>query len=132
MTPAVTVKIRDANGNMWRPAPPITMAIGTNPGAGTLSGTLSLNAVIGIASFTGSRSTRPGPGTPCGDQPIPDRRDQHVFQHPGGTAASRAFTGEPTGGTVSVPSPATRSYGAGSERQSVTAGQRSTRISAWR
>ncbi len=40
----------------------VTLAIGTNPGAGTLSGTNPVNAVNGVASFSGLSINQPGNG----------------------------------------------------------------------
>ncbi len=49
---AVQVEIRDAGGALVSGARPIvTLAISDNPAAGTLNGTVSVNAVGGIASF---------------------------------------------------------------------------------
>ncbi len=52
MQPAVTVEIQDANGNLISgSSASVTIAIGTNPAAGTLSGTLTQNASGGVATF---------------------------------------------------------------------------------
>ena len=49
---AVSAQIEDANGNLVSGATnPITLALFTNPGGGTLSGTTQVNAVNGAASF---------------------------------------------------------------------------------
>ncbi len=51
--PAVQVAIQGALGNLVAGATDaVTVAIGTNPGGGTLSGTTTVNAVAGVASFT--------------------------------------------------------------------------------
>ncbi len=51
--PAVQVAIQGALGNLVVGATDaVTVAIGTNPGGGTLSGTTTVNAVAGVASFT--------------------------------------------------------------------------------
>jgi CSLREA domain-containing protein len=51
--PAVQVAIQDALGNLVADATDaVTVAIGTNPGGGTLSGTATVNAVAGVGSFT--------------------------------------------------------------------------------
>jgi hypothetical protein len=53
ITPAVQVGIRDALGNLVTTATnTVTVAIGTNPGGGTLGGTLSVAAVNGVATFS--------------------------------------------------------------------------------
>jgi hypothetical protein len=52
ITPAVQVRARDAQGNTAIAfTGDITVAIGTNPGGGTLSGTLTQAAVAGVAVF---------------------------------------------------------------------------------
>jgi hypothetical protein len=53
ISPAVQVAIEDAQGNtVTAAANPITIAIGANPGSGTLSGTLTVSAVSGVATFS--------------------------------------------------------------------------------
>lgn len=52
ISPAVQVLVLDAGGNtVTASSASIAMAIGNNPGPGTLSGTLSRNAVSGVATF---------------------------------------------------------------------------------
>ena len=52
ITPAPTVIVLDAYGNIATQASdPVTMAIGQNPGAGNLLGTVSQSAVQGVATF---------------------------------------------------------------------------------
>ncbi|MDW8172390.1 MAG: hypothetical protein RML73_07880 [Anaerolineae bacterium] len=63
ITPAVTVEIRDSANNLVTSATnAITLAIGANPGSGTLSGTVTVNAVGGIATFPGISINNPGVG----------------------------------------------------------------------
>jgi hypothetical protein len=53
VTPAVQVAIEDAEGNMVTTATnAVTIAIGTNPTAGTLSGTAMVNPTNGVATFS--------------------------------------------------------------------------------
>jgi len=53
ITPAVQVAIQDAQGNTVTTATTsITVAIGTNPASGTLSGTTTVAAVSGVATFS--------------------------------------------------------------------------------
>src|SRR5438309_9191098 len=53
ITPAVLVAIQDAQGNTVTSATTsITVAIGTNPASGTLSGTTTVAAVSGVATFS--------------------------------------------------------------------------------
>ena len=54
LSPAIQVEIRDANDNLVTTArDEVTIAFGNNAGAGTLTGTKKVNAINGIASFTG-------------------------------------------------------------------------------
>jgi alpha-tubulin suppressor-like RCC1 family protein len=54
LSPAVEVEIRDVSGILVTGARDlVTLAIGTNPGGGTLAGTKTVAAVNGIASFSG-------------------------------------------------------------------------------
>ncbi|UCF19319.1 MAG: hypothetical protein JSU87_15535 [Gemmatimonadota bacterium] len=49
IAPAVQVEVRDAFGNLTNAT--VTIALGANPGGGTLSGTTSASTVEGVASF---------------------------------------------------------------------------------
>src|SRR5205823_1952943 len=52
ITPAPRVAIQDANGNTVTTATnAVTLSLGSNPGGAMLSGTLTVNAVNGIAIF---------------------------------------------------------------------------------
>lgn len=52
ISPAVEVTVQDAFGNTVTSATDaVTVAIGTNPGGGTLAGTTTISAVDGIATF---------------------------------------------------------------------------------
>jgi hypothetical protein len=63
ITPAVTVSIEDATGNVVTTATSqITIAIGTNPSSGTLTGTVQANAVAGMATFSTLSINKPGTG----------------------------------------------------------------------
>src|SRR5256885_6268793 len=59
-SPAVTVAILDAFGNQTASTATVAMAIGTNPGGGSLGGTTSVAAVAGVATFSNldRKSTR--------------------------------------------------------------------------
>src|SRR6185295_16654438 len=52
IAPAVTVAILDAFGNQTGSTATVAMAIGSNPGGGTLGGTTSVAAVAGVATFS--------------------------------------------------------------------------------
>ena len=58
----VTVQILDANNNLTASADSVTLAIGTNAGGGTLSGTTTVNAVGGVATFNDLSINKAGTG----------------------------------------------------------------------
>src|SRR5438552_2455377 len=63
ITPAVQVTVQDAQGNTVTTATTsITLAIGTNPGSGTLAGTTTVAAVSGVATFANLSINNPGTG----------------------------------------------------------------------
>ena len=63
ITPAVRVAVQDPFGNVVTGSTAgVTLALGTNPAGGVLSGTLSAAAVMGVASFADLRIDRPGTG----------------------------------------------------------------------
>ncbi|MHC5538469.1 beta strand repeat-containing protein, partial [Singulisphaera rosea] len=60
---SLTVTVEDANGNLDpNYSGPVTLSLATNPGNGMLSGTLTVGAVNGIATFTGLTLNKPGTG----------------------------------------------------------------------
>ena len=63
IAPAVQVAARDTFGNVATAfTGTVTLAIGTNPASGTLSGTTAVAAVAGIATFSAISINRPGTG----------------------------------------------------------------------
>ena len=63
ITPAVQVEVRDQFGaRMTTATNGVTMAIGTNPAAGTLAGTVTKSAVNGVATFSDLSIDRVGTG----------------------------------------------------------------------
>ena len=63
IAPAITVQVQNAAGETITTATDsITLAIGTNPGAGTLSGTATNAAVSGVATFAGMSINNAGIG----------------------------------------------------------------------
>ncbi|MHA8100172.1 beta strand repeat-containing protein, partial [Aquirufa aurantiipilula] len=62
ISPAITVRIEDANGNLTASTASVTLAIANNAGSGTLSGTASVNAVAGVATFSGLSINKVGTG----------------------------------------------------------------------
>src|SRR5439155_1657026 len=97
IAPAVQVTAQDAQGNTATAfGGSVTVAIGTNPGGGTLSGTTSLNAVNGVATFAGLNINRAGAGYTLaasagglGTAPSP------AFNVTAGAATQLVFTVEP-------------------------------------
>ena len=63
IAPAVTVRVLDADGNPVTTATnAVTLAIDSNPGGGTLSGTVTKNAVNGVATFNDLSIEKAGAG----------------------------------------------------------------------
>jgi len=63
ITPSITVQVQDAGGNLITSASnSITLAIGSNPGGGTLGGTLTQSASAGVATFGGLSINKVGVG----------------------------------------------------------------------
>ena len=63
ITPAVQVSIEDGSGNIVANATnQVTVAIGNNPGASVLSGTLTVSAVSGVATFANLSLNKSGNG----------------------------------------------------------------------
>jgi alpha-tubulin suppressor-like RCC1 family protein len=63
LSPSVAVELRDAFGNPATTATnDVTLAFGANPGAGTLSGTTTVNAVNGVATFANVSLNKVGTG----------------------------------------------------------------------
>jgi Ca2+-binding RTX toxin-like protein len=58
----VTVRIEDSNGHLVSSNAPVTIALASNPGGATLGGTLTVNAVNGVATFTDLALDLPGTG----------------------------------------------------------------------
>ena len=90
ISPAVEVEVRDAGGSRVTAARnTVTLAIGTNAGSGTLSGTATVNAVNGIATFSGLSIDKAGTGYTL-------------------AASSTSLTGATSGGFDIAPGPAAR------------------------
>lgn len=101
--PAVQVEVLDADGNRVEEAEiPVTLGIGANPGGGSLGGTKTVNAVAGVATFsglwvdamaTGYTLAASTPGTVTG-------AESAAFEIGAGPTARLAFTGQPTDATA--------------------------------
>ncbi|HYS61540.1 MAG TPA: hypothetical protein VEM27_13190, partial [Gemmatimonadales bacterium] len=107
ITPAVKLRALDALGNVATGfSGTITVALGSNPGGATLSGTLLVAAVGGVASFGDLSLNRTAPGytlTASGGGLGPVTST--AFDITPGTATRLAFTQQPTntvaGGAIS-------------------------------
>src|SRR6185437_6235808 len=107
ITPAVKVRAVDPLGNLVPSfTATVTVALGANPGGGTLSGTLSVAAVGGVASFGDLSINKTAPGytltaSAGGFTPVTST----AFDITPGTATQLAFTQQPTttvaGGAIS-------------------------------
>jgi uncharacterized repeat protein (TIGR01451 family) len=63
ISPSPTVIVQDLGGNtVTSSAASVTMAIGSNPGGGTLSGTTTVSAVSGVATFSTLSINKTGTG----------------------------------------------------------------------
>jgi hypothetical protein len=75
ITPPVAVSVEDANGNVvGNSTLPVTIALGTNPAQGTLSGTTTVSAVNGIATFSNLSINNLGTGYTLAASGAPGRR----------------------------------------------------------
>ncbi|MBI3791112.1 MAG: hypothetical protein HY275_09575 [Gemmatimonadetes bacterium] len=62
INPAIVVEIQDQYGNVVNSNASVTLAIGTNAGGGTLSGSLTVSAVAGVATFSNVRLSNAASG----------------------------------------------------------------------
>jgi hypothetical protein len=62
ITPSVSVQIVDSENNLTSSTANVTLAIGTNPGSGTLGGTATVAAVGGVATFNNLSIDNAGTG----------------------------------------------------------------------
>jgi len=60
IAPAITVQVQDAFGNLTASTASVSLAIGTNPGAGTLAGAGAVPAVNGVATFPATSINKVG------------------------------------------------------------------------
>jgi hypothetical protein len=100
ITPAVTVLIEDAGGNVINDTRNVTVAIGTNPSGGTLSGTATVAAVAGVATFNTLSINKAGNGytlTASSVSPL-TTPSSSPFNITVGTAAKLAFGVQPVRG----------------------------------
>jgi len=94
----VQVAVQDAAGNtVPSAAASITLAIGTNPGAGTLSGVTTVNTIMGVATFSGLSINKAGIGyTLVATSGALTQATSVAFDVTPGAATQLAFTQQPT------------------------------------
>jgi len=103
ISPAVQVSVLDAFGNLTSSAATVTMAIGTNPGGGTLAGTLSQAAAAGVATFGDLSIDRSGAGyTLAATSAGLTSATSSTFDIVAGPAAQLAFGQQPSNAAVST------------------------------
>ena len=97
-TPAVQVTVQDAQGNTVTTAnTSITVAIGTNPASGVLSGTMTLAAISGVATFSTLSLNRTGTGyTLTASAASLTSATSNAFDISAGAAAKVVFTVQPS------------------------------------
>ncbi|HET7449750.1 MAG TPA: invasin domain 3-containing protein, partial [Gaiellaceae bacterium] len=102
ISPSVTVAIQDALGNtVTSSTASVTLAIGTNPGGGTLSGTTSVSAVNGVATFSTLSIDKAGTGyTLTASSTGLTGATSSTFNINIGAAAKLAFVQQPTSATA--------------------------------
>lgn len=97
--PAIQVAIQDASGALVNETSTVTIAIGNNAGAGTLSGTTVVSAVGGIATFNNLSINKSGVGyTLTATSGGLTSATSAAFNVTAGTASQLAITTQPVGG----------------------------------
>ncbi len=107
INPAVTVQVRDAAGNnVTSPERSVTVALGSNPGGGTLSGTLTAATVNGLATFSTLSIDKVGNGyTLVANSSTPTPLTQATssgFNVTSAAATQLVFLQQPANGTSGV------------------------------
>ena len=104
ITPTIVAVVQDAVGNtVTSSSATVAIAIGTNPGGGTLSGTVSEAATAGVATFDNLAIDKVGTGyTLVASEHGTDQRDERGVQHHRRCASKLGFTLQTTGGTGGV------------------------------
>ncbi len=107
MTPAVTVAVEDANGNVETTdnATKVTLAIGTNPGGGTLTGGAAVTVVAGVATFSSLSINKTGTGytLSASSTPAYTAATSSAFNITPGTASKLAFIQNPSNTAAGSP-----------------------------
>ena len=102
ISPSVTVAVEDAAGNtVTTSSAAVTVAVGTNPSGGTLSGTTTVNAVSGIATFSTLSLDKAGTGyTLAASSGALTGSMSGSFNVTPGSASKLAFVQGPTSATA--------------------------------
>ncbi|HLL54694.1 MAG TPA: hemagglutinin, partial [Myxococcaceae bacterium] len=104
IAPAVRVAIQDAFGNTTNSTANVTVALGSNPGGGTLSGTPTVAAISGVATFSGLSLDKAGTGyTLTATSGALPGLASATFDISAGAANRLAFTVQPSTASVSQP-----------------------------
>jgi hypothetical protein len=103
ISPAITVNVLDQFGNLTSSAAAVDVAIGTNPGAGVLSGTHPQPASSGVATFSNLSIDKAGAGytltaTSAGLPSV----TSNIFTISVGPATKLVFTQQPSGATTGI------------------------------
>ena len=104
ISPAITVQIQDAAGTLVTSSTAsVTLAIATNPGGGTLSGTVTVNAVAGVATFNNLSINAVGTGyTLAATSSGLTGATSNTFNITAGAANKLAFFQQPSDTTVTT------------------------------
>ena len=103
IAPPVEVAAQDSLGNNSSSfTDPVTLTIGTNPGGGTLSGTTTVNAALGVATFSDLSIDLGGTGYRLVATAGALSKTSSAFSINGGVATHLAFTVQPTTAAATV------------------------------
>jgi hypothetical protein len=93
------VAVQDAYGNLTGSTALVSLAFGTNAGSGTLTGGAAVNAVAGVATFSGLSIDKAGTGytLTASSSGLPNSSASNSFTVVAGAAAKLAFTIQPPG-----------------------------------
>ncbi|HZO34542.1 MAG TPA: HD domain-containing phosphohydrolase [Gaiellaceae bacterium] len=107
IAPSVEVSVEDASGNVVTSdsSTTVTVAVGTNPGGGTLGGTLTRTVQNGIASFADLTLDEAATGYTLSatSNPATTTATSASFDIAVGPPAQVVFTGEPTNASTGSP-----------------------------
>ncbi|KFE72161.1 S8 family serine peptidase [Hyalangium minutum] len=101
IAPAVEVALKDAQGNtVTSSSASITVSLGANPAGGTLSGTRTINALNGVATFEGLSVNKAGTGYTLKASAGAINTPSSSFDVAAGPAARLSFRAAPASGTA--------------------------------